>query len=160
MQQAIPTARLEAGNGRTSTAVACGLFLSNRRSPCKEVMKKILVVEDSTTMRNLIVMSVSGLKGVEVTPSIHGLDALKKIQDQVFDLVITDINMPFMDGLKLVQFIRGKQEYSAVPIIIVTTRGQDEDRQRGMKLGANAYLPKPIKTFELQRTVKEFLHLS
>lgn len=120
--------------------------------------KKILVVEDSATMRNLIVFSLNSIGNVSITASIHGVDAVKKMKDTNFDLIVTDINMPFMDGLKLVSYVRKNSEYDSVPIIIVTTKGQIEDRERGLKLGATAYLSKPIKIFELQKTVKKLLN--
>ncbi|MFC1851610.1 response regulator [candidate division CSSED10-310 bacterium] len=120
-------------------------------------MKKILIVEDSSTMRNLLQFSLSRIKNVEITASVHGVDALRKISKSFFDLIITDINMPFMDGLKLIRSVKEKKEYSEVPIIIITTRGQDEDRERGLRLGASAYLSKPVKTFELLKVVRGFL---
>lgn len=122
-----------------------------------QTKKKILVVDDSDTMRNLIVFSLSNIPNVAITASNNGLDALKKIQSEQFDIILTDINMPLMDGLKLISMVRGKPEYDKVPIIIITTRGQAEDRERGLRLGANSYLAKPIKTFELQKLVKSYL---
>jgi len=120
---------------------------------------EILVVEDSPTMRQLIVFALKRLKDVNVTEASDGVDGLKKLSNKQFDLLIADINMPIMDGLKLVSLVRQDPKYSNMPIIIVTTEGADEDRKRGLTLGANAYLTKPVQTTQLIATVKELLKL-
>jgi len=116
-----------------------------------------LVVEDSPTMRQLISFALKRVHGSKIIEATDGIDALKKLSGQKFDLVITDINMPIMDGLKLVSLIRGNDQYKDVPIIIITTEGAEEDRKKGLALGANAYLPKPIQTAELLRLVNGYI---
>jgi two-component system chemotaxis response regulator CheY len=116
-----------------------------------------LVVEDSPTMRQLIAFSLRRLRGCRVVEAVDGVDALKKMTTEKVDLVITDINMPMMDGLKLITLIRGNARTRELPIVIVTTEGADEDRRRGLALGANAYIPKPIQPSELLRTVASLL---
>lgn len=118
---------------------------------------KFLVVEDSPTMRQLISFALKRVHGAKIVDATDGIDALKKLSAQSFDIVITDINMPIMDGLKLVSLIRGNDQYKDMPIIIITTEGAEEDRKKGMALGANAYLPKPIQTAELLRLVNQYL---
>ncbi len=120
----------------------------------------ILVVEDSPTMRQLIVFALKRLKDVSVTEASDGVDGLKKISSQKFDLLIVDINMPIMDGLKLVSLVRQDAKFKDVPIIIVTTEGAEEDKKRGLTLGADAYLTKPVQTNQLIATVKELLKIS
>ncbi len=120
---------------------------------------EILVVEDSPTMRQLIVFALKRLKDVNITEASDGVDGLKKLSNQKFDLMIADINMPIMDGLKLVSLVRQDPKYNNMPIIIVTTEGADEDRKRGLALGANAYLTKPVQTTQLLATVKELLKI-
>lgn len=120
---------------------------------------EILVVEDSPTMRQLIVFALKRLKDVNVTEASDGVDGLKKLSSQQFHLMIADINMPIMDGLKLVSLVRQDPKYNNMPIIIVTTEGADEDRKRGLALGANAYLTKPVQTTQLLATVKELLKI-
>lgn len=120
---------------------------------------EILVVEDSPTMRQLIVFALKRLKDVNITEASDGVDGLKKLSNKQFDLMIADINMPIMDGLKLVSLVRQDPKYNNMPIIIVTTEGADEDRKRGITLGANAYLTKPVQTTQLISTVKELLKL-
>jgi len=116
-----------------------------------------LVVEDSPTMRQLISFALKRVQGSKIVEASDGIDALKKLSGQQFDLILTDINMPIMDGLKLVSLIRGDAQHKDIPIIIITTEGADEDRKKGLALGANAYLPKPIQTTELLKLVKELV---
>ncbi|MCZ6695646.1 MAG: response regulator [Acidobacteria bacterium] len=117
----------------------------------------LLVVEDSPMMRQLIAFSLRRLQGCRVIEAVDGVDALKKLTTDKVDLVITDLNMPMMDGLKLVTLIRGNARMKSLPIVIVTTEGAEADRERGMALGANAYLPKPIQPSDLLRTVTSLL---
>ncbi len=116
-----------------------------------------LVVEDSPTMRQLISFSLKRFKNAKILEAVDGVDALKKLSAAKVDLILTDINMPVMDGLKLVAVVRGNEEFKAVPIIIITTEGADEDRERGMALGANAYIAKPIQSSHLIRTISDLL---
>jgi len=117
----------------------------------------LLVVEDSPTMRQLLAFSLRRLKDCRIIEAVDGVDALKKLTTERVDLVITDINMPMMDGLKLIAVIRGNARTKTLPIIIVTTEGAEEDRKRGLELGADAYIPKPIHPSELLRTVAALL---
>jgi len=116
-----------------------------------------LVVEDSPTMRQLLAFSLRRLKDCRIIEAVDGVDALKKLTTERVDLVITDINMPMMDGLKLIAVIRANARTKTLPIIIVTTEGAEEDRKRGLELGANAYIPKPIHPSELLKTVASLL---
>ena len=120
----------------------------------------ILVVEDSPMMRQLLVFALHRIKQVQVTEAEDGVDALRKLAEGRFDMVITDINMPIMDGLKLVKRIRTDDAHQEVPIIIITTEGSQEDRQRAMALGANAYITKPIQAPQVIDTVKQLLKIS
>jgi len=118
-----------------------------------------LVVEDSPMMRQLLVFALARIKRISVTEAEDGVDALRKLAGSSFDLIVTDINMPIMDGLKLVKRIRSDQAHKDVPIIIITTEGSTEDRQRAMALGANAYITKPIQAPQVIAKVKELLDL-
>jgi two-component system chemotaxis response regulator CheY len=118
-----------------------------------------LVVEDSPMMRQLIVFALSRVKTLSVVEADDGVDALKKLAGGRFDLIITDINMPIMDGLKLVKRIRSDAVHKDVPIMIITTEGAAEDRQRALALGANAYITKPIQAPQVLTKVKELLKI-
>lgn len=116
-----------------------------------------LVVEDSPTMRQLISFALKRIPGSKVVEASDGIDALKKLSQNKVDLILTDINMPIMDGLKLVSMVRNDPAHKAIPIIVITTEGADEDRKRGLALGANAYIPKPIQTQDLLNVVNQIL---
>lgn len=110
-------------------------------------------------MRQLLVFALARIKRISVTEAEDGVDALRKLAGSRFDLIVTDINMPIMDGLKLVKRIRSDEVHKDVPIIIITTEGSTEDRQRAMALGATAYITKPIQAPQVIQKVKELLKL-
>ena len=120
-------------------------------------MATALVVEDSPTMRQLIVFALNRIRGLNVLEANDGVDALRKLTAQRLDIIVTDINMPIMDGLKLVRRVRSDEAMKDIPIIIITTEGAEEDRKRGLALGANAYVPKPIQAAELLTIVNQIL---
>lgn len=120
---------------------------------------KILIVEDSPTMRQLIIFALKRLKNVKFNEAGDGVDGLKKLQQEVYNLIITDINMPVMDGLKLVSLIRKDEIHRDIPIVIITTEGGNEDKERAMALGANAYLTKPIQAPQVLQVVKQLLKI-
>jgi two-component system chemotaxis response regulator CheY len=118
-----------------------------------------LVVEDSPMMRQLLVLALSRIKSLHVTEADDGLDGLRKLATGKFDIILTDINMPIMDGLKLVKRVRSDPTHKNVPIIVITTEGSNEDRQRALQLGANAYITKPIQAPQVIAKVRELLKI-
>ena len=116
-----------------------------------------LVVEDSPMMRQLLVFALSRVKQIKVTEADDGVDGLKKLAAGKFDIILTDINMPIMDGLKLVKRVRTDPVHKNVPIVIITTESAEEDRQRALALGANAYITKPIQAPQVIAKVRELL---
>lgn len=121
---------------------------------------KVLVVEDSPTMRQLIVFALKRIRGLQITEANDGVGGLKKLSAEKYDLVLTDINMPIMDGLKLVSLIRNDPQYKEVPVVVITTEGAQEDRDRALALGANEYITKPIQTANIIEVVKRLLSLT
>ena len=110
-------------------------------------MTKILVVEDSASTRAFVrgaLESETGVRGAEVSEATSGFDALRLLPRGPYDLVITDINMPDINGLELVQFMRKSELHRATPILLISTQSSERDRQRGLRLGANGYLAKPF----------------
>ena len=107
--------------------------------------RQILIVEDSPTMRQLLVFALRRLKNVDIVEAQDGMDGLRKVSSDHFDLALIDINMPVMDGLKLISLMRGEEALKDIPIVVITTEGAAEDRERALKLGANEYLTKPIQ---------------
>ena len=118
---------------------------------------KVLVVEDSPTMRQLIVFALKRIRGFQIAEANDGVDGLKKLSAEKFDLILTDINMPIMDGLKLVSMVRNDPNYKETPIVVITTEGATEDRERALALGANEYITKPIQTMKILETVKKLM---
>jgi two-component system chemotaxis response regulator CheY len=119
---------------------------------------KILIIEDSPTMRQLISFALKRLQGVRVVEASDGVDGLKKLSSEKFDLILTDINMPIMDGLKLVSLVRNDANYRTTPIVVITTEGAQEDRERALALGANDYITKPIQANRILDLARSLLN--
>jgi two-component system, chemotaxis family, chemotaxis protein CheY len=119
-----------------------------------------LIVEDSPMMRQLLVFAMARVRNLRVTEADDGVDALRKLATARFDLIVTDINMPIMDGLKLIRRVRTDENHKKTPIIVITTEGAEEDRHRALQLGANAYITKPIQAPQVIAKVKELLGIS
>ncbi len=118
-----------------------------------------LVVEDSPMMRQLLVLALSRVRNLQVTEADDGVDGLRKLAKEKFDIILTDINMPIMDGLKLVRRVRSDPTHKDVPVIVITTEGSNEDRNRAFQLGANAYITKPIQAPQVIAKVRELLKI-
>jgi two-component system chemotaxis response regulator CheY len=121
----------------------------------ERLTKSILIVEDSTTTRALIRAVIEEMGDFNTVEASSGFEALKLLPTQEFDLVITDINMPDINGLELIGFMKNNPKYSHLPLIIVSTERSEEDKRRGMALGAMAYITKPFKAHELQEVIKQ-----
>jgi two-component system chemotaxis response regulator CheY len=121
-------------------------------------VQRILIVEDSATMRSLLASTLEGLgAGIEVHQAQSGFEALRCLPRDAFDLIVTDINMPDINGLELVSFVKGNSAYRSIPLIIVSTEGSERDRTKGLELGADAYLVKPFAPEQLVRIARELL---
>ncbi len=122
---------------------------------------KILIVEDSSIARGFVASSVKiffpDVESIEVD---SGFEALKALPHHKFDLIITDINMPDINGLELISFIKKHPKYKDIPIIIISTEKSPEDRKRGLELGAFEYLSKPFSPEELSEIVKKAIETS
>ena len=123
-------------------------------------MPKILVVEDSASTRSFVrstLESENGVADAEVVEAVSGFDALRLLPRGPYDLVITDINMPDINGLELVSFVKKDPRYRNTKLLIVSTEGSERDRDKGLALGASAYLVKPFAADELRRLVRGLL---
>ncbi len=119
--------------------------------------KKVLVVDDSETMRMFILFHlIKMLPGVQIIEAVNGLDAIEKLKDQDVDLILTDMNMPEMDGAGIIRAVRNVFNRKT-PIIIITTKGEHGDSEQGLQLGANAYITKPLNPLEFRETVRRFI---
>ena len=121
--------------------------------------RRILIVEDSPTMRQLLVFALKRLKDTEIVEASDGMDGLRKVTSDHFDLALIDINMPVMDGLKLISLIRSEDSLKEMPIVVITTEGATEDRERALTLGANEYLTKPIQANRVLAVAKDLLKI-
>jgi two-component system chemotaxis response regulator CheY len=120
----------------------------------------ILIVEDSPTMRQLISFALKRIRGVRIVEAGDGVDGLKKISAEKFQMIFTDINMPVMDGLKLISLVREDANHKGIPIVVITTEGAQEDRQRALALGANDYITKPIQPNRILDVTKQLLNIT
>lgn len=119
--------------------------------------KHILIVDDSKTVRNLVAF-IMKKEGFKVTTAEDGLDGLEKLYSlESVDLIISDVNMPRMDGFTFIKTVREQDAYRDVPIIVLSTEGQDKDIQQGLGLGANLYMVKPAQPEKMVKNVKMLL---
>lgn len=118
--------------------------------------KTILAVDDSGSLRQMVAFSLTAA-GYQVVQAVDGQDGLNKAQDQVVDLVLTDQNMPIMDGLTLIKNLRGMGSYAKVPILMLTTESSDEMKAKGKAAGANGWLVKPFDPKRLIDVVQKVI---
>ena len=120
--------------------------------------KVILIVDDSRTVRNLVAFIMKN-EGFKVIQAEDGLDGLEKLysSDCPVDLIISDVNMPRMDGFTFIKNVREQEAYRDLPIVILSTEGQDKDIKMGMQLGANLYMVKPAQPDKMVRNVRMLL---
>ncbi len=126
-------------------------------------MQKVLVVEDSASTRTLVRSILEegsfadGVGGVEVAEASCGFEAMRLLPRGRFGLIITDINMPDINGLELIAFIRRSPHHKATPLVIISTQSTERDIERGLALGANAFVPKPFTKEALRDACAPFL---
>ncbi len=118
--------------------------------------KNILVVDDSSSIRELLKITLEA-EDYQVTLGVDGVDALKYLDGRRFDLIITDLHMPNMNGLELISEIRKKELYKYVPILFLTTETKADLKLQAKKEGATGWLTKPFDSDKLKRTVKRVL---
>jgi two-component system chemotaxis response regulator CheY len=125
---------------------------------------KILVVEDSSSMRAYLATIIEGgaeaFSELEIVEAATGFEALKTLPHHKFDAILTDINMPDINGLELVSFLKNHPVYRTIPIMVISTESSDEDRRRAMALGAEEYLIKPFESGELVERLRRLLKVA
>jgi two-component system chemotaxis response regulator CheY len=107
-------------------------------------MHSILVADDSVTMRRMIIASLRALPDTQCGEASSGLEAIERLALAPVDLMILDLNMPDMHGIEVLQFMRSHERYQGIPVIILTTRGDDDSRAVAFAAGASQYLTKPF----------------
>ena len=119
--------------------------------------KHILIVDDSMTVRNLVAF-IMKKEGFKVTTAEDGLDGLEKLYSlEQVDLIISDVNMPRMDGFTYIKTVREQDVYKDIPIIVLSTEGQEKDIETGLSLGANLYMVKPAQPEKMVKNIKMLL---
>jgi two-component system chemotaxis response regulator CheY len=119
--------------------------------------KHILIVDDSKTIRNLVAF-IMKREGFKVTMAEDGLDGLEKLySSERIDLIVSDINMPRMDGFTFIKTVREQDEYRDVPIVVLSTEGKEQDIQQGIQLGANLYMVKPAQPEQMMKNIRMLL---
>ncbi len=120
-------------------------------------MKNVLIVEDSKAIRSMIRVSLEETGGFFAVEAGNGFEALKTLPTRRFDLIITDINMPDINGLELIGYVKSNPAYKDIPLVIVSTEKSEEDKKRGIALGAQGYVEKPFKKEDLMAMVTKVL---
>jgi len=120
-------------------------------------MKNVLIVEDSKAIRSMMRIILEETGGYFFVEASNGFEALKSLPTREFDLIITDINMPDINGLELISYVKSNPTYRNIPFIIVSTEKSEEDQKRGMALGAAGYVVKPFSKQELRDVVVSVL---
>jgi two-component system, chemotaxis family, chemotaxis protein CheY len=115
--------------------------------------KTILIVDDSASIRQLVSMALKG-EGYEVIEACDGKDALTKLDGRKINLIVSDVNMPNMDGITLVKEVKNMPSYKFTPIIMLTTEGADDKKEQGKAAGAKAWIVKPFQAPQLLQAVK------
>lgn len=116
----------------------------------------ILVVDDSSTVRKFVSVSLS-MQGFQVVTACDGMDALEKLPSQKIDLVITDLNMPNMDGFELIKSLRESPAYKELPIVILTSLSDSLSKERSIELGVHSFLRKPFSLEKVQYEVAKYI---
>lgn len=122
----------------------------------EEVIKTIMTVDDSASVRQMVSFTLKQL-GHHIVEAANGIDALKKMELRPIDMLITDINMPELDGISLVKKVRANPAYRFIPIIMLTTESQAEKKQEGKAAGATGWIVKPFRPDQLIAVVKKVL---
>ena len=120
-------------------------------------MLEVLVVDDSKVMRDMVVACLRPHGELAFTHAASGLEAIEQLSLRPFDLVVLDLNMPDIGGIEVVEFVRGQDTLRALPIIIVTTRGDDASRTRALEAGASRFMTKPFTPVGLLEQVRALL---
>jgi two-component system chemotaxis response regulator CheY len=117
----------------------------------------VLVVDDSKVMREMIIACLRGEAGMAFTQAASGLEAIEQLSLKNFALVVLDLNMPDIGGVEVVEFIRGQEQLRALPILIVTTRGDEHSKRRVLDAGASSFMTKPFTPEGLTSQVRSLL---
>lgn len=120
-------------------------------------VQNVLVVDDSRLMREMIVAALRGLEGLSFTHAASGLEAIERLSLHPFELMVLDVNMPDVNGFEVLEFVRSQDRLRALPIVVVTSRGDERSRERALAAGASRYIAKPFEPQQLLTTARELI---
>ncbi len=123
-------------------------------------MPHILIVDDSATIRRMVRASLQEIQGATFAEAASGLEALERLAVQPIAMMVLDLNMPDMHGLEVLQFVRGHQAHKSTPIIVLTTRGDDDSKAAALEAGANVYVTKPFAPRALAALARDLLEVN
>jgi two-component system chemotaxis response regulator CheY len=122
-----------------------------------EPKRRILIVDDSRTMRRMVAMSLANLDQCKFEEAANGLEAIERLVLGPADLMILDLNMPELHGLDVLKFVRARPIYQSMPVVVLTTKGEESVQSEAMAAGASLYLTKPFSATELEAKVRGLL---
>lgn len=120
-------------------------------------MRNVLVVDDSRVMREMIVAALRGLEGLTFTHAASGLEAIERLSLHPFELMVLDLNMPDINGIEVLEFVRSQDQLRALPVLVLTSRSDEASRERAMHAGASRYLSKPFEPHTLVASAAELV---
>lgn len=121
-------------------------------------VKTILIADDSLVMRSLLVSAIESFGEYRIIEAASGFEALRLLPREHVDLILTDINMPDINGLEMISYLRTNPNYERIPVIIISSEGSQKDMERGKQLGANEYVVKPFDPIKLQELILKYLN--
>jgi two-component system chemotaxis response regulator CheY len=121
-------------------------------------VNEILIVDDSRVMREMVIACLRGLAGLEFAQAASGLEAIERLSLVPYDAMVLDLNMPDIGGFEVIEFVRCQDKLKSLPILVVTTRGDEDSKARALELGASAFLTKPFAPEAILETVRGLLN--
>jgi len=123
----------------------------------EDLTANILIAEDSPAMRAYLVSALEAAGDYDIVEASSGFEALKQLPRKRFHLIITDINMPDINGLELIHYVKNSDSYRDIPLMVVTTEGRERDKEKGLALGVDEYLIKPIDIDRFTEIVEQLI---
>jgi two-component system chemotaxis response regulator CheY len=120
-------------------------------------LTEILIVDDSRVMREMVIACLRGLPGLEFAQAASGLEAIERLSLTSYDAMVLDLNMPDIGGFEVIEFVRGQDKLRSLPILVVTTRGDESSRDKALEMGASAFMTKPFAPEAIASAVRDLL---
>jgi two-component system chemotaxis response regulator CheY len=120
--------------------------------------KTILIADDSLVMRSLLISAIESIGEFRIIEAASGFEALRLLPREKVDIILTDINMPDINGLEMISYLRANPNYESIPVIIISTEGSQKDIDKGKLLGANEYVVKPFTQDKIQELLMKYLN--